>query len=66
MELEQLQDQLTELLCQLKIEQLKEVCIQAKVSSDKEKRHTLILAINEIVDKACEEEEHDVAETFVQ
>ena len=64
MELEQLQDQLTELLCQLKIEQLKEACIQAKVSPDKEKRHTLIRAINETVDKAFEEEEHDVAETI--
>ena len=65
MELEQLHDQLTELLCQLEIEQLKEVSIQAKVSPDKEK-HTLIRAINETVDKAFEEEEHDVAETFVQ
>ncbi|KAL2089169.1 hypothetical protein ACEWY4_016068 [Coilia grayii] len=66
MELERLQDQLTELLCQLTLEQLKEVCIQAKVSTDKAKRHTLIRAINESVEKAIESEEEDVAETFVR
>ena len=42
MELEQLQDQLTELLCQLTLGHLREVCIQVKVSPDKEKKHTLI------------------------
>ncbi|KAM9735208.1 uncharacterized protein ACNS7B_014526 [Menidia menidia] len=66
MELERLQDQLTELLCQLTFEQLKEVCIQAKVSPDKGKRHTLIRAVNESVDKAIESEEEEVAETFVR
>lgn len=66
MEIERLQDQLTELLCQLTLEQLKEVCIQAKVSTDKAKRHTLIRAVNESVDKALESEEEDVAETFVR
>ena len=64
MEMEQLQDQSTEVQCRLKIEQLKEVCIQAKVSLDKEKRHRLIRAINKTVDTAFDEEEH-VAETFV-
>ena len=66
MELEQLQDQLTELVCQLMLEQLKEVCIQAKVSTDKEKRHTLIRLINESVDQALEDEEDDVADTVVR
>lgn len=66
MEIEQLQDQLTELLCQLTLEQLKEVCNQAKVSPDKAKRHTLIRAINESVDEAVENEDKEVAETFVQ
>jgi hypothetical protein len=66
MELEQLQDELTEqLLCNLKIEQLKEVCIQAKVSPEG-KKHTLIRAINGSEDKALEDDEHKVAETFVQ
>ncbi|KAK0144802.1 hypothetical protein N1851_016626 [Merluccius polli] len=66
MDLEQLQDQLTEVLCQLTLEQLKVMCIQAKVSPDKTKRHTLIRAVNESVDNAIESEEDDVAETFVQ
>lgn len=64
-ELEQLQDRLTELLCRLNVDQLKEVCTQCKVSPHNEK-HTSIGAIHESVDKALEEEEHDVAETFLQ
>lgn len=66
MDLERLQDELTELLCQLTLEQLKAVCIQAKVSTEATKRHTLIRALNKSVDNAVESEGEDVAETFVR
>lgn len=35
MELEELHDQLSEILVQLKIEQLQEVCVQAKIPTEK-------------------------------
>lgn len=66
MNLEWLQDELTELLCQLTLDQLKQVCNQAKVLTETTKRHVLIRAINESVDTAVGREDEDVAETFVR
>lgn len=42
MNLERLQDELMELLCQLTLDQLKQVCDQAKFLTETTKRHTLI------------------------
>lgn len=48
MELEELQDQLSELLVQLKFEQLQEVCLQAKISTESyTRKHTLNRMKNE-------------------
>ncbi|XP_063049996.1 uncharacterized protein LOC134444699, partial [Engraulis encrasicolus] len=66
MDLEKLQDQLTELLCPLTLEQLKQVCTQAKVPSDTSKRHALIRNINETVDKVIDSEDENAAELFVR
>lgn len=65
MNLERLQDELTELLCQLTLDQLKQVCNQAKVLTETTKRHALIQAVNESVDTAVGREDKDVAKTFV-
>ncbi|KAG7525905.1 hypothetical protein JOB18_033454 [Solea senegalensis] len=66
MELERLQDQLNEILVQLRFEQLQEVCLQAKTSTERQtKKHTLIRAINEAVDIAIEEEEEEVTYAFL-
>lgn len=44
-------------------EQQKKLCIQAKVSPDKD---TLIQAVNESVDKTLESKNEGIAQTFVQ
>ncbi|XP_019221791.1 uncharacterized protein LOC109204700 [Oreochromis niloticus] len=66
MELEQLQDQLSESLLQLRSDQLQEVCLQAKISIGKQtKKHTLIRTISEAVETIIEVEEEEVAHTFL-
>lgn len=66
MELEQLQDQLSEILLQLKSDQLREVCLEAKISTGKQtKKHTLIRSISEAVDTVIEVEEEEVAHAFL-
>lgn len=62
MELEQLQDRLSEILLLLRFDQLQEVCLQAKISTEKQtKKHTLIRSISE----AVEIEEGEVAHAFL-
>ncbi|TRY57863.1 hypothetical protein DNTS_017659 [Danionella cerebrum] len=66
MELEELQDQLSEVLLQLKLDQLQEVCWQAKISTEKETRkHTLIRAINDAADTAIDTEDEEVAHAYL-
>ncbi|XP_070401872.1 uncharacterized protein [Nothobranchius furzeri] len=66
MELEQLQDKLSETLVQLKMDQLQEVCLYAKVPTENQtKKHTLIRLISEVDDIAIETEEEDVACEFL-
>lgn len=66
MELERLQDRLSEILVQLRFEQLREVCSQAKISIEKvTKKHTLIRTISEAVDSVIEIEDGDVAHEFL-
>uniref|UniRef100_A0A8C6Q036 Gypsy retrotransposon integrase-like protein 1 n=2 Tax=Nothobranchius furzeri TaxID=105023 RepID=A0A8C6Q036_NOTFU len=66
MELEQLQDKLSETLVQLKMDQLQEVCLYAKVPTENQtKKHTLIRLISEVADIAIETEEEDVACEFL-
>lgn len=63
MALEELQDQLGEKLLDLSVEQLKKVCIEVKVSAEKEtKRHVLLRLINESIETVIEKEDSDVAE----
>lgn len=57
MVLEELQDRLGEKLLDLNVEQLKTVCIRAKVSAEKEmKRHLLHRLINESIDMVINDE----------
>lgn len=66
MALEDLQDQLGEKLLDLSVEQLKTVCIEVKVSAEKEtKRHVLLRLINQSIETVIEEEESDVAENHL-
>ncbi|XP_043970233.1 v-maf avian musculoaponeurotic fibrosarcoma oncogene homolog Gb isoform X1 [Gambusia affinis] len=66
MELEQLQDQLSKALVQLKVDQLQEVCLYGKVSAENQTRkHKLISLINTAVDTAIDCEEEDVACEFL-
>lgn len=66
MELEQLHDRLSEILVQLKFEQLQEVCVSAKIPTENlTKKHTLIWTISEAVDGIIEIEEAKVARVFL-
>lgn len=66
MELEQLQDQLSEALVRLKVDQLQEVCSYGKVSTENQTtKHKLIRLIDAAVDTAMESEEEDVARKFL-
>lgn len=57
MTLEELQDRLGEKLLDLNVEQLKRVCIRARVSDEREmKRHLLHCLINESIDTAIKDE----------
>lgn len=66
MELEQLQDWLSEILLQLRFNQLLKLCLQAKIFTEKQtKKHTLISSLSEAVETAIETEEEKVAHTFL-
>ncbi len=66
MELEKLQDELSESLVQLRCEQLQEVCSHAKIAAEKEtKKHTLIRLISQAADTAVDDEEEEVASAFL-
>lgn len=65
MELEQLQDWLSEILLQLRFNQLLKLCLQAKIFTEKQtKKHTLISSLSEAVETAIETEE-EVAHAFL-
>ncbi|XP_078798076.1 uncharacterized protein LOC111946953 isoform X1 [Oryzias latipes] len=66
MELEQLQDKLSEALVQLQPEQLQKVCSFAKIDPGLlSKKHTLIRLISEEVEKIVESEEEDTTCAFL-
>lgn len=67
MELEELQDELNEILVQLTVDQLKEVCTQAKVPIENQARkHVLIRLINKTADRIIENEEEEVSNAFLK
>ena len=66
MELEWLQDTVSEKLLQLRLEQLRELCEYAKKPGENvTKRHKLIRLISESMDEAIENEDEDVARTYL-
>lgn len=66
MEFEELQDRLSELLVQLRFDQLQEVSGHFKIATENlTKKHTLIRTISEVADKAIEEEDETVAREFL-
>ncbi|KAL1276924.1 hypothetical protein QQF64_023597 [Cirrhinus molitorella] len=67
MDTEQLQDLLSKALLRLRLDQLQEVCVYAKLSAEgQSKRHSLIRLISEAVDNVRETEEDDVARQHVK
>lgn len=66
MELGELQDELGDILGQLKVDQLHEVCLYAKVpAGSQDRKHMLIMKISEIVENAVEDDEKEVAHEFL-
>ena len=66
MELEELHDRLSEILVQLKFEQLQEVCLTAKIPTERlTRKQTLIRKISEAVDSIIDIEDEETAQEFL-
>lgn len=66
MELEKLQDELSESMVQLQCEQVQELCFHAKIATKEGlKKHTPIRLISQAADAVIDDEKEEVASAFL-